>query len=530
MDVISSVKYENELVMQIAWNYIHGINEKSYIYKIVENINWNYLYQLAIDQKIFSLVYSTLQDFIPPSYQDLYNAKFQSINKMNLLIYEAMKTLTTKCEDRKSMIFIKGIVLSQLIYDNPFFRMSNDIDMLIRESDIVSIDQMLKELGYFHACGKENPYVMDLKNPLILPYPILKDYKHHEYFEYYKKQGTNYILIELQRQIHGTIVFDKIHQFLEATDEIMICGTKIQTLSLEHTLLYLIESIHTDANWYVRGPKLNKYLELGLFILKFQKIIDWKKAIEKAADFEMTGLVYTVFKELNELFQFSIPNEMVEQHKLQISKPSSLSLDWGIPLVERLFQTDQERQKEIFKMLKMLCYGTNHLHHAFVVNSEYINSKSFTEDTLFVVNNKYNYKLHYRPTINSTYLTFTFYLPEELIQSRYDWDIIFNTIDPKSDSEILDLHTYSFAKVNGKIHIGPCNSGTIEQIDNVVFRLNIPLSDIYSHFKERVLAYKIIMRERIYGPIYHILNRDGYIDKSFWLSPTLIRIQNEELN
>lgn len=362
------------------------------------------------------------------------------------------------------MLFIKGAVLSQLLYDDPFIRTSGDIDTL-----------------------------------------------HHEYFEYYKQSGTDYVILELQRYIHNTITSEHIDHFLDSSRLLMINNVKIRTLDTDHTLLYLIESVHTDANWYHRGPKLNKYLELGLFIRKYEKNIDWEGLLQKANEFQMTDIVHDIFNDLNELFHSLIPEARVEQYKYS-KRNKSLPLVWDTPLVERLFQSYEGRMKEIFKNLKTMCYCTESLNHAVKLpyNNEQDLNYNQSEHYLYIVNDKYNYMLTYLPTVDSTNLTFTFYLPIELMQSPYDWEVILNTIDPCIESSILDWHTFSFAKREGDIQPNVCSSGSIERVGDSEVRIQIPLSEFDHQFStEQALAYKIIIRERIY--------RDISFDEFRWL-------------
>ncbi|OAB47989.1 nucleotidyltransferase family protein [Paenibacillus antarcticus] len=515
---------EQNILIQIARNYLEGGKQATFEKFDFLDIDWSILYDLMIEQKMFPLVYNILCDSIPLSYRESYQETSDSMKNMNYLIFEEIRTLSQR-EDVEEMLFIKGAILSQLLYDDPFIRTSGDIDTLIREASLEQIDKLLKDEGYFQACGKDGVYASDYDNLEILPYPILKDYRHHEYFEYYKQSGTDYVILELQRYIHNTITSEHIDRFLDSSRLLMVNGVKVRTLDTDHTLLYLIESLHTDANWYYRGPKLNKYLELALFIRKYEKTIDWERVLHKSDEFQMTDIVHDIFNDLNELFHSLISQSRVDQYKYS-KRNKSLSLIWETHLVERLFQSDEDRMKEIYKNLKRICYSTESLNHAVKLDNynEQDLNYSQSDHYLYVPNDKYDYVLTYLPTVDSTNLTFAFYLPIELVQSSYDWEVIFNTIDPCIESSILDWHTFSFAKQEGEIQINVSGCGSVERVGDSEIRIQIPLSEFNSSSIELALAYKIILRERIYGNIYHTLNSDGYMDNRFWLSPSLIQV------
>ncbi|MBJ6363209.1 nucleotidyltransferase family protein [Paenibacillus sp. GCM10012307] len=511
---------ERELLLNITIQYLNDqAFDKEYL---SESLDWEKLYNLSIEQRMFHLAYNELLNYIPDSYRNLFQKKNEDIRKKNHDIIQEMSALS---ETGNDMIFVKGIILSQLLYNDPYYRVAGDIDTLIRETSVEEIDRELKAKGYFQACGKEDIYSLDFNNPDILPYPILKDLNHHEYFEYYKKVGNDYITLELQRYIHTTITSKHINRFLDENEYLIINGSKIKTLSLEHTLLHLVESIYTDANWYHRGPKLGKYFELGLFIKNYNQKIKWDEVLQKASSFNMSDIIIPIFDDLNGLFGQPIAQDIAG--KLDHSKNKNrLPLIWEAPLKERLFKSNAEREAEIFKNLKRICYSEEHsknarnAYDANELTSESISPKEY----LYVQNNKHDYKLYYLPLVDTTHLNFNIYVPLELGQSEYDWEVILNTVDPCIESDILDLHTFSFVKQDGVIRTNLCNGGNIEQAGDLEIRVQIPLSEIKKSFREGILAYKIIIKERIYGGIYHVISSDGYTDKSFWLSPTLIRV------
>ncbi|RJE89661.1 hypothetical protein D3P07_05330 [Paenibacillus sp. 1011MAR3C5] len=514
------LKHEENVLLQIAQDYVKGKNGRTHEMFSSLELDWKLLYDLSVNQKIVPIVYQALKDNIPSDYLELFQNKCNTIRKNNALNFEEVKLLTEK-GDSASLLFIKGIVLSQLLYNDPFLRSSGDIDTLIREKDLSEINQLLINEGYVHACGKGDVYNSDFDNLEILPYPILKDFKHHEYFEYYKQKGEQFIILEIQRYIHNTITSESyLNRFFNSSRLLTINDISVRTLNIDYTLLYLIESIHTDSNWYQRGPKLNKYMELAMFITKYESEINWEQLFQNAQEFQMIDIVHNVFKEINEIFKETISHHIVETYTYDC-RHKSLAMIWDCPIVERIFQSDNERKLEIFKNLKRLSYSTEALTQAYGIREEsMVNEHEQTENLyLYLDNDKYNFRVKYIPSIDSEQVSFTFWLPDELLHSNHDWEIILNTIDPKLDSENLDLHTYSIAKREGNIQFGLQSDGSIERISYSMIRVYIPATD-FQHY----LAYKIIIRERVYGEIYHSLNSDGYTDQSYWKSPTLIYI------
>ena len=518
---------EKEFLLQFARDYVEGKEQPLTWTKYWEDVDWQTLHDLALEQKLFPLVYAALRHHIPPSWKTLYQDTSHSILLMNRLIYDEITALS-RLQD-EDMIFIKGVVLSQLLYNDPFVRISGDIDTLIREANLQRIHALLQQEGFFPACGKDNIYDPDYGDFEVLPYPILKDDLHHEYFEYYKSSGADHVTLELQRYIHGSITSAGIDRFLNGTRVLPMQDSMIRTLDTNHTLLYLIESVHTDANWYHRGPKLNKYLELGLFIRKYANDFDWEGLLSKADEFQMIDIVHDIWMDLQELFPSLALPEIAEPYK-SFKRYTTLPINWDTPLVERLFQSYEERSREIFRSLKMNCYSMNALEQAIKLTGDqddHVNGCS-RGPLLTVPHRKNSYHLNYRLSSESDNLIFTFYFPDEMLLSSSDWEVFLNTIDPCLDSGILDRHTFTMAKLEGSISLQAYDSGDIDWVSDYEIKVRIPLSDFGSSSDQQAIAYKIIIREHIYGPIYHSMSPDGYMDKSFWLHPTIVQVLHKE--
>lgn len=74
------------------------------------------------------------------------------LEKRFLAKQQAMIACTLKNvagQHQKPILFLKGIVLSQMLYRSISTRESADIDILVRESDVIWFDQILQAHGYF---------------------------------------------------------------------------------------------------------------------------------------------------------------------------------------------------------------------------------------------------------------------------------------------------------------------------------------------------------------------------------------------
>jgi hypothetical protein len=109
------------------------------------------------------------------------------IVRANLVAAEAAHLLTRAFDSAGiTHLFVKGLALSQLVYGDPFIKMSSDIDILVDETDLHDSAQTLSQLGYrccsprsgnladWHAVHKESVWSADGK-PVVELHTRLAD-------------------------------------------------------------------------------------------------------------------------------------------------------------------------------------------------------------------------------------------------------------------------------------------------------------------------------------------------------------------
>jgi hypothetical protein len=136
---------------------------------------------------------------------------------------------------------LKGPVLSQKIYGDPFYRTSHDFDLLFHPEDLSSAVQFFKNKGFkgvkfqWPSSSKKQKAVMELMN---------------QYFIY---NPENQISIELHWKIFDRRFTDLAtaeHLAWENSTAVDINGKKIKTLDGEFELLYLV--IHGSLHAWFR--------------------------------------------------------------------------------------------------------------------------------------------------------------------------------------------------------------------------------------------------------------------------------------
>lgn len=162
-------------------------------------------------------------------------------------------------------IVFKGIVISQLLYDDPYKRDMGDIDFFVDEKNFNVAKEVLKQLGFYvmKAGGEDNP--------------------HHITYTDSK------VIIELHKSILTPLVGIDENYIRRHTTRMNIAEEEIVTFDKTATILHLIYHLYMDM-WLTCGsiysiltnkklPKTRRFLyrayEIALFLERYSAEINW---------------------------------------------------------------------------------------------------------------------------------------------------------------------------------------------------------------------------------------------------------------
>lgn len=480
-------------------------------------IEWSKMEGILNNHKLLPYFYQDYNQFVPheqkEKFEDLYNIHCRKINE----IYHTLSAISAMISDENlNAVIIKGIVLSNMLHNNLYTRSCSDIDILIDIKDVSKMHTLLIENGYFHACGKRSAF--DFSDGYrYLNVPMRKDYDHHEYFEYYYYyEKDKYIKIELQVSIHKSIILPElIREFMSNTEEVTVKDLTVVTLNKNHTLLYLLESAYNDAEWFHRGPRLNKYLDIYLLTKSME--VNWDEILILSYKYSITLSIQSALKAMNEIFDDFISEDIISK----FSSPNNmLQINWEIGIKERLFEENQLRQNRLLRNLKQICYSESNINWS---NPLHVQDRP----CLMVSDAKYNFnnKCYIDGSAEDT-LTFILQIDPLMMNNVEDYQMVLNFIDPTLDSN-------EFYAVNVEIsfefgyYIQMEGQGNVEHKYDLVIKDNtieikIPKKSILT--VEGKAAFSIMLKEKVHEGIFHWLSPYWFGDKNIWRTATLLKL------
>ena len=265
----------------------------------IPDINWQTLVQLAVNHRVFPLLFSVLNDHAADLIPADLMAQLRELHHQNALktialtgelfrileSLDALKTIALTGElfrilesldaHQIAAIAFKGPVLSMLAYGSLSARSAGDLDILVQPQNFLKPKVVLQSQGY---------------TAKLLP--ILSQKQEQEFFwwlgEYLMVNEENHIHLD----VHGRCVagdgfafYTDLSRFWQRLEPVSIVGRSIQTLKKEDLLLYLCISGIKDG-W----PQLKGVCDLSALIHRHPDL-DWEMILRESSDLKLNRML-----------------------------------------------------------------------------------------------------------------------------------------------------------------------------------------------------------------------------------------------
>ena len=522
--------------------------EKKYV---MENVDWKVLLYLAKFHKLFPMVYKVLQQYIPDKYIRTYDREFNSFKEGINNSLSELKELSLKAEEHNvDFILNKGFGFSKIIYDDEFLRMSGDIDILVKEPDMMKMDALLRKSGYLQV------YYDGYRNKnIIISLPVFKRTGHHEFYGYLKEvDNKNTVSVEVSRYLHS---FDGslMKTFFENTRKVSIGDFEVKSFDILHIFLALCENAYNNSEALdgVTGKEINlrDYIDIYTFIKKYINTIDWVEAANTARKCNMLHQVFRILANLERIYDASVPDEILQLFDIKhldyefTGFENGSLVKWESDFPDRVFDRDNNL-KEFLKCLKAVFYSdrNDNYKNPLKINSFSQSAVDSPKDYIDLNNEKYSFCIKYLPLYDNENLYFSFYLDDTIYKHLEHFVIELRIIDHNEDKSTFatlsyvtrrdDFTVYSlfntekFIYSSREIRNAKYFSESEYRVENIIsvdkyvnFLIKIPCSYLGVDKIEpcKKLCYQIFLLEKVYEQLYHII---GSNDKTL-LKPEVIQ-------
>jgi hypothetical protein len=228
------MKISNELQLIIQFLQIHlGKRNNHVIQESVSRVSsWNRFVSLVIRHRLVLVIYSIIKELaieLPEEAEKQLKQYVDLERKKNFILNASLVKLNEVLEKELKVLWFKGVVQSQRMYNNPLLRSYSDLDLFIDKNDLYQVDQLLRSQGYVPA----NNWTNYSKSHFSKYSEIIKEIG-------YLNEKTKVFI-----DVHWNLVFAKqllpysFSEIYQDSIELDLHGKKVRTLSDEHNFFYL---------------------------------------------------------------------------------------------------------------------------------------------------------------------------------------------------------------------------------------------------------------------------------------------------
>lgn len=375
---------EKSLIILMAYSVLSPRQRSEFCALLAGELDYDYLLKQIKRHKLLPLFINHLKSCeIENSSLEVCLKEEQAeyekrLNCCRILDLELCQITKLFAERDISYAVLKGPILAHDIYDSLDKRTYNDLDILVKKSDINVVSNILEEQGYIQGdWDNEKEEIIPAPREMLLTFNLLM----HEIYDFKKMIDQCLVSIDLHKELHvpyrknGQPVFN-VDAFLNSScwpnlENIKFYGEQISTLKWNYFLLQLCLHAYIDEvspfNYIkTNGGNLRAYCDIRELILSKRSSINFYQFIDLVEEIKVNEPIYYILANLFEIYD---DMEEILASVLFRLRPNNLAFmnEFGYsmevlgeqrgryskPFMERIFdnspQEDFERQKHLFR-------------------------------------------------------------------------------------------------------------------------------------------------------------------------------------
>lgn len=431
--------------------------------------------------------------------------------KIKLYLEELKKIKSKTYANNISIFLVKGLAFSKVIYNNLYARDCNDIDLIVRETDMKKVDKIMLELGYTRDLGLDE--ANKEYNNVPLEYKTTYDYHEHNYI----KQLDSFIVRVEIKKTTSSIDYRYINDFRNNLEAIELNDFSINSLDLNHTFLLLSANTYENNEPALFDSKriyLRDYYDLKTFLDKYKEQLDWSNLVALANQYKMVHKLYYVLTQLCKLYvtpDYSTIRDYFKKEHINydyMGYDHGGIVDWNQSFLSRVFSDPEVLKQQFYSLLKKRYFSEINLNYPAFPLEQIKSGRGST--SLFYTDKKYGtVKVEVTFAYDEKHFIIMIQSPESLDIILDDFDIVFVILGDGDNPKIPEKYI-SITKDN-------------ESIFYKFLHANIE-KDIFEEVDCKDTTKDIDLKNnntlKVYYPLKHLdlMGSNGEICLNFWLS------------
>jgi hypothetical protein len=271
--------------------------------------DWDYFIHTIIDRSIGPLLYkklpfltnsSIIPETVKTSLQQVY---FKTFSRSTILYEHFQKVAKAFTSHNIPVIALKGIYLSEWLYQDIGLRQFSDIDLLVKEEDGSTCLTILGEFGYKPAEDVRPEFVISKSE-----------------FVHYTPMVLAGVSIEIHIKLHRkTEKFDlKLAEIWKNALPVSINNSLVYTLNNNDLFIYLC--LHLNKHFYGGHVQFTCFIDITNLIDKYAENIIWNDLIEICRIYNCEDIVFKYIVLVNKYMNATVPADIIQHYSSLLTK------------------------------------------------------------------------------------------------------------------------------------------------------------------------------------------------------------------
>ena len=254
---------------------------------------WRKLLDLALRHRVTPLLYLQLKEHgaaeVPPEITQELRDDYMNTAACNMRLYHQLSGVLKRFyEDHIPVIPLKGVYLAARVYGNIAVRPMNDVDLLVKQTDLSRVQDILVDQGY--AASEEN---------VLFSMHHLRPYKKRKF-----------PTIEIHFNIVDAPFSHRLdlEQLWARTQPDSIQGVEVLTMCPEDLLLHLCT--HTGFQHGFDNGIMSLF-DISHTIKHYEAILDWEHVLNRGKEWGVSKCVYLALSLAKKIAGASVPEQIM---------------------------------------------------------------------------------------------------------------------------------------------------------------------------------------------------------------------------
>jgi len=261
-----------------------------------QHINWNYINEFSKNHGLSGLIYRNIQNnykskWIPNEFLSKIKSEYlRTCIRNSNLNFHYKKLLNFLNQNNIPVIPLKGIFLTEFVYQDFGLRPMCDIDLLIKEKYIKRVKEHLEKNKYNSHAFKRSKFFNE--NVLNHHLPALT---------------KGIICFELHYQLcyYTKLYSVNINELWHTSVNISNGNNNINIIDTEHLLIY--HCFHIHKHMEAGLVRLGQVYDILQIVIRYKYQIDWDRLNYLCNKYNLSGIVQHVFHICKTHFNLNIP-------------------------------------------------------------------------------------------------------------------------------------------------------------------------------------------------------------------------------